>query len=98
MCDWLAGDVLLFDADANREVVVRVEGMPFSIDWLPDGRLVMTTPGGVVVGPDLHPDGATWPALQRDRCRSRWPNMGGYARLDAVGGTEVGERFRRVAR
>ncbi len=30
MCDWLAGEVLVFDADANREVVARVDGMPFS--------------------------------------------------------------------
>ena len=40
MCDWLAGEVLAFDADGHREVVARVEGLPFSIDWLPDGRLV----------------------------------------------------------
>ena len=34
------------------------EGLPFSIDWLPDGRLVATTSGGVVVGPDLASYGA----------------------------------------
>ena len=34
MCDWRAGEVLAFDADANREVMARVEGLPFSIDWL----------------------------------------------------------------
>ena len=39
MCDWVAGEVLVFDADGGREVVARVEGLPFSIDWLPDGRL-----------------------------------------------------------
>ena len=38
MCDWLAGEVLAFDAAGGREVVARVEGLPFSIDWLPDGR------------------------------------------------------------
>jgi sugar lactone lactonase YvrE len=58
MCDWLAGEVLAFDADGSRGVVGRVEGLPFSIDWLPDGRLVATTPGGVVAGPDLEPYGA----------------------------------------
>ena len=46
MCDWLAGEVLAFDAGGNREVVARVEGLPFSIDWLPDGRLVATTRAG----------------------------------------------------
>jgi sugar lactone lactonase YvrE len=50
MCDWLAGEVLVFDAEGQREVVTRIEGLPFSIDWLPDGRLVATSPRGVVVG------------------------------------------------
>src|SRR5881227_564005 len=50
MCDWLAGEVLVFDADGSREVVARVAGLPFSIDWLDDGRLVVTTPGGVAAG------------------------------------------------
>ena len=58
MCDWRAGEVLVFDADANREVVARVDGLPFSIDWLRDGRMVATTPGGVLAGPALEPYGA----------------------------------------
>jgi sugar lactone lactonase YvrE len=57
MCDWLAGEVLVFDGDGDRQVVARIDGLPFSIDWLPDGRLVATTGGGVVVGPDLEPHG-----------------------------------------
>jgi sugar lactone lactonase YvrE len=60
MCDWVAGEILVFDADGTREVVARVEGLPFSIDWLPDGRLIATTPGGVVVvGAPHAPYGAT---------------------------------------
>lgn len=58
LCDWMAGEVLRFDAEGEREVVARVEGMPFSIDWLPDGRLVVCTPDGVRVGADLAPYGA----------------------------------------
>jgi sugar lactone lactonase YvrE len=58
MCDWLAGEVLAFAADGTREVMTRLEGLPFSIDWLPDGRLVATTPKGLVAGPDLEPYGA----------------------------------------
>jgi sugar lactone lactonase YvrE len=58
MCDWMAGEVLVFDADGGREVVARVEGLPFSIDWLPDGRMVVSTPDGVRVGADLAPYGA----------------------------------------
>ncbi len=59
MCDWRAGEVLVFDADGNREVAARVDGLPFSIDWLPDDRLVATTPAGVQVGPPLEPYGAS---------------------------------------
>ena len=80
MCDWLAGEVLAFDADANREVVARVEGLPFSIDWLPDGRLVATTPGGVVVGPDLAPYGATGQPFNEivvDAAGRAWVDMPG---------------------
>ena len=58
MCDWLAGEVLAFDADGRRDVVARVAGLPFSIDWLPDGRLLATTPQGLVVGADMAPYGA----------------------------------------
>jgi sugar lactone lactonase YvrE len=50
MCDWMAGEVLVFAPDGTREVVARIDGLPFSIDWLPDGRLVATTPEGVVAG------------------------------------------------
>jgi sugar lactone lactonase YvrE len=58
LCDWVAGEVLAFAADGAREVMARVEGLPFSIDWLPDGRLVATTPNGLVAGPGLEPYGA----------------------------------------
>lgn len=57
MCDWLAGEVLAFSADGSREVVARIAGLPFSIDWLPDGRLVATSNGGLLGGPDLAPYG-----------------------------------------
>jgi sugar lactone lactonase YvrE len=80
MCDWKAGEVLVFDADGHREVVAHVDGLPFSIDWLPDGRLVATTPGGVVAGPDLAPYGATGHAFNEivvDAAGRAWVNMPG---------------------
>jgi sugar lactone lactonase YvrE len=80
MCDWKAGEVLVFDAEANREVVARVDGMPFSIDWLPDGRLVATTPSGVVAGPDLSPYGATGQPFNEiviDGAARAWVDMPG---------------------
>src|SRR6516162_6566945 len=80
MCDWKAGEVLMFDTQANRGVVARVDGLPFSIDWLPDGRLVATTPGGVVVGPDMSPYGATGQPFNEivvDAAGRAWVNMPG---------------------
>jgi sugar lactone lactonase YvrE len=80
MCDWLAAEVLAFDAGGNREVVARVEGLPFSIDWLPDGRLVATTPGGVVAGSDLAPYGATGQPFNEivvDAAGRAWVDMPG---------------------
>jgi sugar lactone lactonase YvrE len=40
-CDWGAGQIIVLDADGKPEVVARIEGMPFCIDWLPDGRLLV---------------------------------------------------------
>jgi sugar lactone lactonase YvrE len=80
MCDWLAGEVLMFDADANREVVARLHGLPFSIDWLPDGRLVVTTPDGVVTGPELTPYGANGQPFNEivvDAAGRAWVDMPG---------------------
>ena len=41
-CDWGAGEVInAGSAGTARDVVARVEDMPFCIDWLPDGRLLI---------------------------------------------------------
>ncbi len=49
VCDWVAGDVLRYTGPGEPQVRHRVAGFPFSIDWLPDGRLVATSPRGVLV-------------------------------------------------
>jgi sugar lactone lactonase YvrE len=80
MCDWLAGEVLVFDADRSSQVVARVKGLPFSIDWLPDGRLLITTPDGVVVNPTLEPYGATGQPFNEiavDTAGRAWVDMPG---------------------
>jgi sugar lactone lactonase YvrE len=42
-CDWGAEQVVALDLDGNSEVVTRVRSFPFSIDWLPDGRLLVVS-------------------------------------------------------
>jgi sugar lactone lactonase YvrE len=43
LCNWGAGEVLSVTPDGHAEVVARVapQSLPFSIDWLPDGRLLV---------------------------------------------------------
>ncbi len=43
LCNWGAGEVLAVTPDGEREVVTRLapQTLPFSIDWLPDGRLLI---------------------------------------------------------
>jgi len=80
MCDWIAGEVLTFAPDGERQVVARIEGLPFSIDWLPDGRLVATTPQGVLAGPGLTPyaaEGRPFNEIVVDAAGSCWVDMPG---------------------
>src|SRR4030081_1046554 len=39
--DWGAEQLIAVDLAGNSEVVARVQSFPFSIDWLPDGRLLI---------------------------------------------------------
>jgi sugar lactone lactonase YvrE len=43
LCNWGAGEVLAVTPDGDREVMARMtpQTLPFSIDWLPDGRLLI---------------------------------------------------------
>jgi sugar lactone lactonase YvrE len=43
LCNWGAGEVLAVTTDGECEVMVRLapQTLPFSIDWLPDGRLLV---------------------------------------------------------
>jgi len=42
--DWGAQEIVAVDVNGNAEVVVRVPfGLPFCIDWLPDGRLLIVS-------------------------------------------------------
>jgi sugar lactone lactonase YvrE len=43
LCNWGTGEVLAVTADGEREVMARLDPqtLPFSIDWDPDGRLLV---------------------------------------------------------
>jgi sugar lactone lactonase YvrE len=41
--NWGAQEIIAVDLEGNSEVVMRVPSFPFSIDWLPDGRLLITS-------------------------------------------------------
>jgi sugar lactone lactonase YvrE len=43
--DWGAQEILAVDLDGHREVRHRMTSFPFSIDWLPDGTLVVVSGG-----------------------------------------------------
>jgi len=59
LCNWGAGEVLAVTTRGEREVMARLEPqtLPFSIDWLPDGRmLVIDGPRRLLLRQE--PDGA----------------------------------------
>jgi sugar lactone lactonase YvrE len=59
LCNWGAGEVLAVAPDGNTEVAARLspQTLPFSIDWLPDGRLlIIDGPRGLLLRQE--PDGA----------------------------------------
>jgi sugar lactone lactonase YvrE len=43
LCNWGSGEVLAVTTGGDREVIARIAPgtIPFSIDWLPDGRLLI---------------------------------------------------------
>lgn len=41
--DWLAHEIVAVDLSGRREVILEVPSMPFSFDWLPDGRLLIVS-------------------------------------------------------
>jgi sugar lactone lactonase YvrE len=43
LSDWGAQEVIAVDRDGTREVIVQVPALPFCIDWLPDGRLLIVS-------------------------------------------------------
>lgn len=43
LSDWGAQEVIAVDLEGDSEVILRVPSLPFCIDWLPDGRLLVVS-------------------------------------------------------
>jgi sugar lactone lactonase YvrE len=44
LCNWGTGEIVAVDAEGNREIMLTVPAvLPYSIDWLPDGRLLVVS-------------------------------------------------------
>ncbi|MCW2759705.1 MAG: hypothetical protein JWO46_3451 [Nocardioidaceae bacterium] len=79
--------MLSFDAAGERTVEMRVQGLPFSIDWLPDGRLVATSTTGVITadGAAYGATGQGWNEIVVDARGNAFVNAAGF---DLMGGEE----------
>jgi sugar lactone lactonase YvrE len=53
--DWVAQELIALDLDAGSEVITNVRSLPFSIDWLPDGPMLITSGRSLL---RLEPDGS----------------------------------------
>jgi sugar lactone lactonase YvrE len=56
VCNWGAGEVLAVSDDGGREVMARLapQTIPLSIDWLPDGRMLVVDGGRTLIVADSH--------------------------------------------
>jgi sugar lactone lactonase YvrE len=101
VCDWVAGEVVSYDGAGTPRVELTMTGLPFSIDWLPDGRAVLTSTEGVVAaGADgtLTPYGAggqAWNEIVVDPAGNTFVNAAGF---DLMGGEEPRAGFVWVVR
>jgi len=42
LCNWGTGEIVAVDTDGNSEIMLKISAtLPYSIDWLPDGRLLV---------------------------------------------------------
>jgi sugar lactone lactonase YvrE len=53
--DWIAHQVIALDENGASEVIAEVDAFPFSIDWLPDGPMLVTAGRDIL---RLEPEGS----------------------------------------
>jgi len=88
--NWGAQEVIAVDVEGNSAVVTRVPTtIPFSIDWLPDGRLLVVSgpealllrrepDGSLVTHADLSRLAGGWNEIVVDGCGNAYLNGGGF--------------------
>lgn len=87
--DWGAQEIVAVDLDGNKEIVLRVPfGLPFCIDWLRDGRLLVVSgregrvlrqefDGSLVTHADLTSIASTWNEIVVDGRDNAYVNASG---------------------
>ena len=91
--DWGSREVVAVDLAGRREVTLRMTTFPFSLDWLPDGRLLVVSrelhrreaDGSLAVHADLAPLATAWNELVVDGRGNAYVNQAGF---DLIGGAE----------
>jgi len=91
--DWGAREVVTVDLDGHRDVVQRMPVFPFSLDWLPDGRLLIVSSelqrrepdGSLVTHADLSRLGPAWNEIVVDGRGNAYVNRAGF---DLMSGAE----------
>jgi sugar lactone lactonase YvrE len=92
-CDWGAGEVVTVDLAGHRDVVQRMATFPFSLDWLPDGRLLIVSSelqrqepdGSLVTHADLSHLASRWNEIVVDGRGNAYLNQAGF---DPMSGAE----------
>ena len=87
--NWGAQEIVAVDLEGKSEVIVRMPSFPFSIDWLPDGRMLVVsgreglllrweTDGELLTHADLSGLARVWNEIVVDDRGNAYVNGGGF--------------------
>src|SRR5262245_9612444 len=90
--NWGMQEVVAVDVEGRSEVIFRMPSWPFSIDWLPDGRMLVTSgrggrlqrrepDGSLVTHADLTGLAGGWNEIVVDGRGNAYVNGGGFDHL-----------------